>query len=53
MLKTFMAEPVIFSLLVGTSSILRTFRAEPVKKHPVSRLCLISVSGGWLDTIAL
>ena len=32
MLKTFMAEPVIFSLLGGTSSILRTFRAETVKK---------------------
>ena len=32
---TFMAKPVIFSLLGGTSSILRAFRAEPVKKHPV------------------
>ena len=30
-----MAKPVIFSLFGGTSSILRTFRAEPVKKNHV------------------
>ena len=33
-----------FSLLSGTSSILRTFRAEPVKKHPVSFFCFVQDS---------
>ena len=34
--RVFIAEPVIFSLLGRTSSILRTFRAEPVKTRSSS-----------------
>ena len=33
--KNFYGRTILFSLLGGTSSILRTFRAGPVKKHPV------------------
>ena len=46
--RVFMAEPVIFSLLGGTSSILRTFRAEPVKKTTL--YILLTVKGRHVHT---